>query len=186
MRLAALALVALVALASQDGPVDLFNGKDLSGWVVVNKAEWAVEEGLLTLTGKGGNGWLRTEKKFKDFELSLEWKTTAEKYDSGIFFRALEPGDPWPKTAIQINLLKGKEGQGVGLKDAPGKPELIKAGDWNLFVLRVQGKSVKLSVNGKDAWTAEEPSMREGFIGLQAEGVRFQFRHIRLATLKSD
>jgi hypothetical protein len=183
MRLIALALI---VFASQEGPVELFNGKDLSGWTVMNKAEWAVEEGLLTLTGKGGNGWLRSEKKYKDFELSVDWKTTADKYDSGIFFRALEPGDPWPKTAFQINLLKGREGQGAGLKDAPGKPDLIKAGDWNQFVLRVQGKGVKLSINGKDAWTAEEPSMREGFIGLQAEGVRFQFRNIRLATLKPE
>ena len=101
---------ALLALALQDTPVELFNGKDLTGWVPMNKAEWAVEEGLLTLTGKGGNGWLRTEKKYKDFELSLEWKTTAEKYDSGIFFHAIEKGDPWPKAGIQINLLKAKEG----------------------------------------------------------------------------
>lgn len=182
MRIAAV----LVALALQDAPADLFNGKDLTGWVAMNKAEWAVEDGLLTLTGKGGNGWLRTEKQYRNFELSIEWKTTAEKYDSGIYFGAIEKGVPWPKVGTQINLLKGKEGEGVNLKDAPGKPDLIKAGDWNLFVLRVQGNAIKLSINGKEAWSVEDPYAREGYIGLQAEGVRFQFRNVKLTPLKGE
>jgi hypothetical protein len=183
MRLAALALL----LLTQDAPVELFNGKDLTGWVAMNKAEWAVENGLLSLTGKGGNGWLRTEKMYKDFELSIDWKTTAvDKYDSGIFFRALEAGNPWPRVGVQINLLKGKEGEGVGLKEAPGKPDLVKAGDWNTFVLRVQGPNVKLTFNGQEAWTAREGSMREGYIGIQAEGIPYQFRNIKLTVLKSE
>lgn len=185
MKAAALALVAVFAL--QDKPVELFNGKDLAGWVPVSKAEWAVEDGALTLTGKGGNGWLRSEKKYKDFELELDWKTTAvEKYDSGIFIRAMEKGEPWPRVALQINLLKGKEGEGVGLEGAAGKPDLLKAGDWNHFVIRAQGGTIKLTFNGKEAWTANDTTPREGFVGFQAEGIRFQFRNIRLTPLKSE
>ncbi len=184
MKLAAV-LVALVLLP-QEKPVDLFNGKDLTGWVPMNKAEWAVEEGLLTLTGKGGNGWLRTEKMYKDFELTVDWKTTAEKYDSGIFFHAMEKGDPWPRVAIQVNLLKGKEGDGVGLQNAATKPELIKRGDWNTFVIRVKGREAKLTINGTEAWATEVPTPREGYLGIQAEGVRFQFRNIKVTELKAD
>jgi hypothetical protein len=183
MKLAAAAFALL--LTAQDGPVDLFNGKDLTGWVKMNKAEWAVEEGNLVLTGTGGNGWLRTEKMVKDFELSIDWKTTAEKYDAGIYFHALEKGDPWPRVGVQVNLLKGKEGEGVGLKDAKVPDGLLKAGDWNTFVLRVQGRTAKLSVNGKDAWSTELASPREGYLGLQAEGVKFLFKNIKLTTLKA-
>lgn len=185
MKLAPVALI--LALLAQDKPEELFNGKDLTGWVPVNKAEWAVEEGTIALTGKGGNGWLRSEKKYRDFELSLEWKTAAaEKYDSGIFIRAMEKGDPWPRVAIQINLLKGKEGEGVGLEGATVKPGLMKAGDWNQFVIRAQGGTIKLTFNGKEAWTATDTTPREGFVGFQAEGIRYQFRNVRLTPLKSE
>jgi len=183
MRIAAV----LLALALQEGSIDLFNGKDLTGWVPMNKAEWTVEDGALILTGKGGNGWLRTEKMYKDFELTLDWKTTGEKYDSGIFFRALEKGDPWPKVSYQVNLLKGREGECGGLKGATGKPDLIKAGDWNTFVLRVQGRAMKLTINGTEAWSVEDTAaVREGYIGLQAEGIRYQFRNLKLTPLKSE
>ena len=178
-------LAALLALTLQDSPVELFNGKDLKGWVAVNKTEWTVEDGCIT--AGAGNGWLRTEKMYKDFELTVEWKTDAkEKYDSGILFQALERGEPWPRVCTQVNLLKGKEGEGAGLKDAKVPEGLHKPGEWNSFVIRVQGRTVKLTFNGKEAWTTELVAPREGFIGLQGENVRFQFRNLKLTPLKAE
>jgi hypothetical protein len=178
---------AMALLLLQEGTIDLFNGKDLAGWTAMNKAEWAVEDGELVLTGKGGNGWLRSEGQWKDFELSLEWKTEpAEKYDSEIYLRAMEKGNPWPRVGIQINLLKGKEGEGVGLKEASGKPGLFKPGEWNRFVIRAQGRRLTLTFNGREAWSAEDEQPREGFVGLQAEGIPFRFRNIRLTPLPAE
>lgn len=175
----------LSALAQdKDGPIELFNGKDLTGWVAVNKTVWTVEDGCIT--AGAGNGWLRTEKMYKDFELTVDWKTTAEKYDSGILFHALEKGEPWPRTCAQVNLLKGKEGEGAGLKDATVPAGLHKPGEWNTFVLRVQGRSAKLTFNGKEAWSIELASPREGYIGLQGENVRFQFKNIKVTPLKAE
>ena len=165
--------------------VELFNGKDLTGWTPVNKAEWAVEDGAITL--KSGNGWLRTENKYKDFELSVDWKTDAtDKYDSGILLQALEKGEPWPRVCTQVNLLKCKEGEGAGLKDAKVPAGIYKPGEWNTFVIRVQGPSIKLTFNGKEAWATELVGPREGFIGLQGESVRFQFKNIKVTPLKAD
>src|SRR5258708_29473701 len=53
----------------------LFNGKDLTGWVKVGHEKWDVEDG--TIHGQGITkqyGYLRTEKKNKDFHLSLRYK----------------------------------------------------------------------------------------------------------------
>ena len=58
--------VSTTALRAEDIPQwrDLFNGKDLTGWVNVNTAPdtWSVRDGLLVCTGKP-IGVMRTEKQ---------------------------------------------------------------------------------------------------------------------------
>ena len=71
-------------------------------------------------------------------------------------------------------------------KKTPGRPDLIKAGKWNHYLLRAQGKTLTLTINGKEAWSTEDPSPREGYIGIQAEGYRFAFRNIRIKELKPE
>ncbi|MEO8522518.1 MAG: DUF1080 domain-containing protein, partial [Acidobacteriota bacterium] len=59
--------------------VDLFNGKDLTNWVEVGKEKWTVEDG--TIHGQGvtsAYGYLRTEKTYKDFWMSLRFKCEAD------------------------------------------------------------------------------------------------------------
>src|SRR5438270_12934124 len=66
--------------------VKLFNGKDLTNWVPVGQEQWTVEDG--TIHGQGvtsAYGYLRTEKKYKDFWLSLRYKTEADG-NSGVYF----------------------------------------------------------------------------------------------------
>ena len=57
--------------------IDLFNGKDLTGWVTADGKPvtegWEAVDGMLMLTGKGG-GNIYTDKKYADFDLEFEWK----------------------------------------------------------------------------------------------------------------
>ena len=76
---------------------DLFNGKDLSGWVGVHDVKFEVVEGNLRLVK--GMGWLRTEKPYRDFILEFEWRALEEESRQ----RRLPPrrgleGDRGPKT----------------------------------------------------------------------------------------
>ena len=74
--------------APDTGWVSLFNGKDLTGWVKVGEESWVVENG--TIHGKGitkNYGYLRTEKKYRDFQLAIRFKCEADG-NSGVFFRA--------------------------------------------------------------------------------------------------
>ncbi|MCS7066117.1 MAG: DUF1080 domain-containing protein, partial [Fimbriimonadales bacterium] len=62
----------------------LFNGKDLSGWAVVDLPEaWTVEEGALVCTGRGG-GMIYAEGVYKNFELKLDFKVSPGG-NSGVF-----------------------------------------------------------------------------------------------------
>src|SRR4051794_23151608 len=60
------------AAAPAGAPVQLFNGKDLTGWVQILDSKWTVENGVLTAKQdpKGrreGESWLITEKDYTDF-----------------------------------------------------------------------------------------------------------------------
>jgi len=166
--------------------VDLFNGKDLSGWVVT-ECETEVKDGVLLL--KAGEGWVRTENKYADFVLSWECKNLKpDAYDSGLHFRAELPTGKahWPKK-FQVNLKTGGEGNITTIKDA-ASTGLYKNGEWNAFKLTVRGNKAELEINGQPAWTTEGIDTAEGYIGLQSEvtlGGQFEFRNIKIKELSS-
>ncbi len=65
---------------------DLFNGKDLSGWVDVNTSEetWSVRDGLLVCSGNP-IGVMRSEKQYENFVLHIEWRHMEAGGNSGVF-----------------------------------------------------------------------------------------------------
>jgi hypothetical protein len=74
-------------------PVQLFNGKDLTGWRLIDsKADngWSVEgDALVNRVEKGKHhGNLRTDAVFEDFNLKTEVRTQ-EKSNSGIYLRGI-------------------------------------------------------------------------------------------------
>ncbi|MGI8980151.1 MAG: 3-keto-disaccharide hydrolase [Pirellulaceae bacterium] len=181
----------LSSLAEGDTPkpngfrTSLFNGKDLAGWHATGCVT-NVEDGKLVI--QDGDGFVRTDHRYTDFILELDWKARrVEKYDSGIYFRSELPtdGKPWPKQ-YQINLLQGGEGNCIGVKEAVSKG-LIKSGDWNHFKLTVIGDKAEMEINGKPAWKVEGGiEGKDGYIGIQVEvpgGGQFEFKDIFVTEL---
>ncbi|MBI2826291.1 MAG: DUF1080 domain-containing protein [Planctomycetia bacterium] len=165
--------------------MSLFNGRDLAGWHVT-RCEAGVEDGLLVL--KDGNGFVRTDHRYRDFVLELDWRARkTEKWDSGIYFRSELPGEtgrPWP-TRYQVNLAEGQEGNVKDLKGA-ASTGLVKPGEWNHFKLSVTGASAELEINGRPAWRAGSVEPADGYVGLQAEvplGGQFEFRNITITEI---
>jgi hypothetical protein len=74
------------ATTSAAGFVDLFNGKDLSGWVDVNTSPetWSVKDGLLVCHGLP-IGVMRSEKQYENFVLHIEWRHMDAGGNSGVF-----------------------------------------------------------------------------------------------------
>lgn len=81
---------------AEEGFVSLYNGKDLSGWKVVNgEGKFAAEGECIVGTGKNvrNNTFLRTEKTYKDFDFRFEMKFDDLSGNSGMMFRGLQkPG----------------------------------------------------------------------------------------------
>ncbi|SFG80720.1 3-keto-disaccharide hydrolase [Pedobacter insulae] len=65
-------------------PVNLFNGKDLTGWKASGENQWVVKNGILTSPKAGSN--LITTQKFNDFKLHVEFKYP-KGGNSGVYLR---------------------------------------------------------------------------------------------------
>ena len=65
---------------------DLFNGKNLDGWVDVNTSPetWSVRDGMLICTGQP-IGVMRTDRQYENFIIEVEWRHMEPGGNSGIF-----------------------------------------------------------------------------------------------------
>jgi len=92
-RRSILAAPALAFLAENPGSAapatcfrDLFNGRDLSGWVNVNtdKSTWSVRDGMIVCTGHP-IGVMRSDRQYENFVLHIEWMHMEAGGNSGVF-----------------------------------------------------------------------------------------------------
>lgn len=101
---------------------ELFNGRDLSGWTQHVKAgepadasTWSVADGVIRCTG-APTGYLRSEGRYRNFRLTLEWRWVgpdlppdaqgrARRRNSGVLFHADGSGAVWP-ASIEAQLMQ--------------------------------------------------------------------------------
>lgn len=177
---------------------NLFNGTDLSGWVVHGTEKWYVEDGLLVCESgpDAAYGYLKTEKTFKDFDLSLEFKQEANG-NSGVFFRSsIEEGSVkisgWQVEVAPPNHDTGGvyESYGRGwLKQIPDEEEGdLKMGEWNQMRIKVVGDHVQTWLNGNPKVDFHDEKIGEamGSIALQIHdggGIKVRWRNLEMTEL---
>ena len=122
-RIFAAALLAATLLVScSDKKVYLFNGKNMDGWKVVLKEEadafsgastFSVENEMIHITGQPF-GYARTEKKYSNYSLHLEWRWAGPKGVDGGVFNYLQDGDKvWPQ-GVQLQMTPKDMGMLMG------------------------------------------------------------------------
>jgi hypothetical protein len=156
----------------------LFNGRDLSGWVEVGHEKWTVEDG--TIHGQGitkGYGYLKTEKNYKDFELSLRFRCEGDG-NSGVFVHTdFKPGtaDVSQGMQFEIDQVVGHTGglYGDGRQwiawPAPEYEMVLHHNDWNDYLLKVVANRYIARLNGVVIldFTDPTPKSFDGSIALQ-------------------
>ena len=202
------ALVCALALGSCGGNArtELFNGKDLAGWVCVVDSLGDVPAGEV-FTVRDGNiriagqpfGYMRTARQYGDYRLHAEWRWIGEATNSGIFQRVQEGDKVWPQ-GIECQLMAGRAGDLVLLGGAradgiepvgkfPIKARIgdagceKPAGEWNEAEIVCQGDRMAVYINGV-LQNECSGTNRTGYIPLQSEGGTLEFRNVYLTDVK--
>ena len=195
------ALVSALALGSCGGNArtELFNGKDLAGWVCVVDSLGEVPAGEVFTVRDGNIGYMRTWLQYGDYRLHAEWRWIGEATNSGIFQRVQEGDKVWPQ-GIECQLMAGRAGDLVLLGGAradgiePGGKFPIKArigdagcetpaGEWNEAEIVCQGDRMAVYINGV-LQNECSGTNRTGYIALQSEGGTLEFRNVYLTDVK--
>ena len=198
-----IALATLVSAAEKEW-IQLYNGRDLSGWET--SGNWLPQKDgtLLIQPRPGEKGWQRygaylwSKKKYKDFVLHVEYKYPPGG-NSGLFFRVGDLENP-VQTGIEAQILDSTKKKGkVGPHDHGGIIRTVGAsknmskspGEWNKMIVTCKSHHLQVKLNGVKIVDIEldETPMKdrplEGYIGLQDHGEpnNLYFRNIKIKEL---
>ena len=187
--------------------IELFNGKDLTGWTFCmrNNANpsntWSAADGLIKCIGKP-NGYIRTEQSYRDYKLTTEWrfvKIGPKADNGGVLVHMQLPDKVWPP-CIQCQGKHGNVGDLFLMAGAESKEHLGKdantplpkqgedaekpVGEWNTCVLICKDNSVKAYVNGRLMNETTGCTISSGKIGFQSEGAPFEVRKVYIEPLQ--
>lgn len=160
---------------------DLFNGKDLTGWVNVNTAPdtWSVRDGILVCKGQP-IGVMRTDRQYENFVLHIEWKHLEAGGNSGVFIwsnanplegRRLPNGVEVQMLELDWVELNKREGRTRPIAYVHG--ELFGVGGVEVVPDNPRGrrsKSIENRCKGRGQWNTYDVVCVDGVVKLSVNG----------------
>ena len=186
--------VALTMQAQQEKSI--FNGKDLTGWTIHGTEKWYAENGeMICESGPDKEyGYLSTDKNYKNFELTLEFKQEANG-NSGVFFRSSIEGvkiSGWQVEVAPPDLHTGGIYESYGrewlIQPKKEDEKILKMGEWNTMKIKAVGDEVTTWLNGHQMVYIKDEKIGKGvgFIALQIHaggGIKVRWRNIKIKEL---
>lgn len=178
--------------------LELFNGKDFTGWKLFLPGDadvtktWSIQNGVIFCTGQPA-GYLRTEQSYRDYKLTVEWRFT-KPGNTGVLLHMSEPDRLWPKS-IEAQGFHENQGdfwaiEGANFKELKGRPDLRlpkkgaanekPVGEWNRYEIICKADTIRLWVNGRLMNEATECNVTQGKICIQSEGSEIEVRRVSL------
>jgi hypothetical protein len=185
--------------------IPLFEDAALSGWVEIlngvrqeSPQSWSYDAGILTCSGEG-RGYLITQRKFKNYELVLEWKSDG---DSGVGIMAIKQEDPvrgeppylevqtLPTSVGDLYIIgnfsaNNSKGAPISFREkrlaAPPEPQ----SGWYQLKIVVKNGTAEISVNDTVVNKATGGTTKPGHIVLRNEGDAAAFKNLLIRPLDS-
>ena len=165
------------------GWISLFDGETLYGWKAQTEVDWRVTDGTIKAT-TGKSGLLRTTTQFSNYELSVDFKATAET-NSGVFLRTSPKPKSAAKACYEINIDSEKNAFPTGgvVARAPIANPIKSDDQWHTMRMTINGDKGEVSLDGQQVNTFTAADLGRGYIGLQFRKGDIQFRNIFLKPL---
>lgn len=202
-----LSIICHLTLAQQGNWEQLFNGKNLRHWRIVNgTAQFEVDQGTIvgTAVDNTPNTFLVTQKNYADFILEYEMKVDIG-LNSGVQIRSQSLPD-YMNGAVhgyQVEYDDTNRGWAAGIYDEsrngwlysleynPEAKKALKKGEWNQFRVEAFGNRIRTFLNDQPVADLLADYSSMGFIGLQVhsingqlenEGKQIRWKNIRILT----
>ena len=172
-------------------PIELFNGKDITGWKTEGgQSHWTVVNGVLTSTASGAN--LVSTRTFSDFKLHVEFRYP-KGGNSGVYLRGRHEVqiEDTPQRDFPLSVDVG----GVYGFLTPNEIAATGPGKWQTYDITLVGRRVTVVLNGRTiiadqiipGITGGALDSDEGAPGpllLQGDHLPIEYRNIRLTPAK--
>jgi hypothetical protein len=207
-NLSAILFVILICISTHAGDkgwTNLFNGKNLDGWKVLNgTAEFKAEKGCIVGIFKPNtkNTFLATTKNYENFILELEVKMDTS-LNSGVQIRSSCQAD-YRNGVVhgdQVEIDGSSRAWSGGIYDEQGRGWLYnlecnqkakaayKNGKWNKYYIEAIGNNIRVWINGIQTADLVDDTALSGFIALQIHSIdnnntdrTVQFKNLRITT----
>lgn len=170
------ASISLTSINQNDGWINLFDGKSLTGWrASENPATFSVQDGKIQVFGDRAHLFYDgtvANHNFKNFEFKVSVMTTPGS-NSGLFIHTEYQDTDWPKKGYEIQVNQThtdwrRTGSIYAVQDV--KEVFVKDNEWYTEHIIVQGKRIIVKVNDKvinDYTEGETSRLTGGTIALQ-------------------
>ena len=191
---------------------DLFADKTMKNWIrgplgaagqlragsMDEPSPWKMDPatGILLCEGdKVGHEWMRFATEMSDFVFHVEWRLTRvdgePAYNSGVYVRSSADGKIWVQAqgtlpgGFLFGATAGADGtiRRFNLRQSMFENRVKPAGEWNVYEVRAVGKQISLWVNGAVTSEYRECETPSGFVGLEAEGYRVEYRNVQVKPI---
>jgi hypothetical protein len=172
--------------------LSLFDGNSLSGWHQEGEARWRVAGGAIVAEASG-DGWLRSDKEYTNFVLSIEYRNSP-KGNSGVFLRATKETKPAeqcnPVDAYEFQINNEDEKYATGsIEDVIQRLVAVNpaAKRWHKVEVAVRDSRLTATLDSQKVLDGSDTKLKSGYIRLQHhKDMKIEFRRVQISELGGE
>ena len=143
-------------------------------------SHWEVVDGTLSACD-APTGYLTSDRSYKNFVLSIEFKTAAET-NSGVFVRSPQENGGYEVQIWRQQPAGYNTGSIVNVAKT-ARDYTFKPDEWNRFQITADGDHLVVDLNGDETLDVRDTRFAEGNVRLQYQQFPIAFRNIKIRPL---